>query len=773
MIKNLPFILFLLVICCSTNTETDIDQRKIENVKAFAKVYGYVKYFHPSDEAAALDWKAFSIYGADLVKECNSDDELVEALNSLFLPIAPSIRFTREHTASKYDLAIITPKNLKGYQPAFWQHSGVSKGMQSDFYPQNPYRSVRVNGTIEHDHSQRPSKLMFSLDPTKYRGKKIKYSAWAKFGDNIPEKGYLRLVVEKSDGTTDLKSEPVVDNRWKQYQIITTVDTLATSITIGAALQGKDSLFFDKPHLSFQDDNKWIELPVANNVFESGALTESERPDKWYYDGLGYSCSLLSSDSNQGKKCVLMSYTGVDEVERGQPIFDYAPQFGELIEKPVTDSIYCQIPLVLYSGENGTFPRVDSLQLSNLKKHLKIGAKEPDKGFPNVSWDPKLNIRYSPGDESVRLGNLINTYNVFQHFFPYMEVVDLDWDQELEKAISRSLTDKTGKDHLITLQKFTAALRDGHITVSYKGNRGFSSPGITWEWMEGKLVITNVQDSKIPLSKGDVVKQIDGMTAKDYFKEINSRVSAGTTGYLNHKAESMGLLGEKDTKIIITVNDKKIPLVRNSYPSSTVISNPDFKRINDSVVYLNINKISMDSINSSLPELEKAKSIICDLRYYPNGNHGFLAYLLKENDTTTSWMQIPKNVYPDQEHLIGYEDASWHLTAKQPYLGDKKIIFLTQGSAISYAESYMGYVQGYGLATIIGEPTAGTNGNINPFELPGGYQIVWTGMKVTKQDGSQLFGVGFIPDILVHETIKGIEEGRDEFLEKAIELANQ
>lgn len=773
MIKNLPFILFLLVICCSTNTESDIDQRKIDNLKAFAKVYGYVKYFHPSDEAAALDWKAFSIYGADRVKECKSDDELVEALNSLFLPIAPSIRFTRDLTASKYDLAIITPKNIEGYKPAFWQHSGVSKGMQSDFYPQNPYRSVRVNGTIEHDYSQKPSKLMFSIDPTEYRGKKIKYSAWAKFGDNIPEKGYLRLVVDSSDGTADLKSEPVVDNQWKRYEIITTVDTLATSITIGATLQGKDSLFFDKVNLSFQHDNKWIEVPVANHNFESGTLTESEQPDNWFYDGLGYSFSILSSDSYQGKSCVLMRYTGVDEVERGQPIFDYAPQFGELIEKPVTESISCQIPLVLYSGENGTFPRVDSLRLSKLMNHLNIGAEEPHKGSPNVSWDTKLNIRYNPGDVSVRLGNVINTYNVFQHFFPYMEVVDVDWDQELEKAISSSLTDKTGKDHLITLQKFTASLKDGHITVSYKGYRDFSSPGITWEWIEGKLVITNVVDSKIPLGKGDMVEQIDGMTARDYFKEIESRVSAGTTGYLNHKAESMGLLGEKNTEMIITVNDKKITLVRDSYPYSTGISNPDFKRINDSVVYLNINKISMDSIDSSLPELEKAKSIICDLRYYPNGNQGFLSYLLKENDTTASWMQIPKNVYPDQEHLIGYEDGSWHLPARKPYLGDKRIIFLVQGSAISYAESYMGYVQGYDLATIIGEPTAGTNGNINPFELPGGYQIVWTGMKVTKQDGSQLFGVGFIPDVLVHKTIKGIKEGRDEFLEKAIELADQ
>ena len=54
----------------------------------------------------------------------------------------------------------------------------------------------------------------------------------------------------------------------------------------------------------------------------------------------------------------------------------------------------------------------------------------------------------------------------------------------------------------------------------------------------------------------------------------------------------------------------------------------------------------------------------------------------------------------------------------KPYLGNKNVVFMTNGSAISYAESYMGYIEGYKLATIIGQPTAGTNGNTNPLILP-------------------------------------------------------
>ena len=116
--------------------------------------------------------------------------------------------------------------------------------------------------------------------------------------------------------------------------------------------------------------------------------------------------------------------------------------------------------------------------------------------------------------------------------------------------------------------------------------------------------------------------------------------------------------------------------------------------------------------------------------------------------------------------------ACWGLSPSKPHL-DAKIIFLIDGRAISYAESFMGFIEHYKLATIIGQPTAGTNGNVNPFQLPGGYYVSWTGMKVVKHDGNTHHGVGIIPNIYVQKTIKGVMEGRDEFLEKALELTRK
>jgi C-terminal processing protease CtpA/Prc len=107
-----------------------------------------------------------------------------------------------------------------------------------------------------------------------------------------------------------------------------------------------------------------------------------------------------------------------------------------------------------------------------------------------------------------------------------------------------------------------------------------------------------------------------------------------------------------------------------------------------------------------------------------------------------------------------------------PFLTAKRA-FIVDGRTISYAESVMGIVENYKLAEIVGEPTAGTNGNVNPLSLPGGYTITWTGMKVLKHDGSQHHGVGIAPTIPVSRTRAGIAAGRDEMLERAVQAVKQ
>jgi C-terminal processing protease CtpA/Prc len=116
-----------------------------------------------------------------------------------------------------------------------------------------------------------------------------------------------------------------------------------------------------------------------------------------------------------------------------------------------------------------------------------------------------------------------------------------------------------------------------------------------------------------------------------------------------------------------------------------------------------------------------------------------------------------------------WNTSRWDLDIGQPQLTSNRVI-LADGSAMSYAESLMGIVEAYKLGEIVGESTAGTNGNVCPADLYLGYSMAFTGMKVLKHDGSRHHGMGILPTVPVSRTIKGIRQGRDEQLEKALSL---
>ena len=76
-------------------------------------------------------------------------------------------------------------------------------------------------------------------------------------------------------------------------------------------------------------------------------------------------------------------------------------------------------------------------------------------------------------------------------------------------------------------------------------------------------------------------------------------------------------------------------------------------------------------------------------------------------------------------------------------------------------------------ATVIGSTTAGADGNVSQFYLPGGISTLISGIGIYYPDGRETQRIGIIPDIVVKPTIRRITEGKDEPLEKAIEIVNR
>jgi hypothetical protein len=195
----------------------------------------------------------------------------------------------------------------------------------------------------------------------------------------------------------------------------------------------------------------------------------------------------------------------------------------------------------------------------------------------------------------------------------------------------------------------------------------------------------------------------------------------------------------------------------------------EHKIINDSTIYINFSKASIGYINNLMPIIEKKKFIICDLRGYPNNNHMFLSRLLSIDDTAKSWFRIPEVIFPNFKD-VNFNLSGWNLRRGSPALTTKAVFIIDQ-EVVSYGEAFMSIVENYKLGVIVGDSTAGTNGNMNSFRLPyKGMVIKFTGMIATKLDGRKLVEVGIIPQVLIKPTIKGVALHKDELLEKAIEV---
>jgi hypothetical protein len=72
-----------------------------------------------------------------------------------------------------------------------------------------------------------------------------------------------------------------------------------------------------------------------------------------------------------------------------------------------------------------------------------------------------LKISNGPA-KNVQLANFVIAWNVLQHFYPYFDVVKVDWEQALTDALKQSLKDHTTDQFVQTMKQMLEKTCDGH-----------------------------------------------------------------------------------------------------------------------------------------------------------------------------------------------------------------------------------------------------------------------------------------------------------------------
>lgn len=717
-----PFFILLLILAYSIGSAQTLKQKE-RNLKAFSELYGYVRFFHPSDEVTKVNWFFFSLYGVHQVMSAQNDQQLIRELKALMLPIAPSVIIDSVPILKHRALSKVIPEKPSEYKLVNWVHRGLALPNGSPFY-----KSQRNNrDAVELNYTDYPLSTL-KLDET-INGR---YELTVEVTGDETDYKQNNLFIAAFDGAEQLKNKSNTNR--------------VTGKTIRYRFQG-----------NLPQGGKNVNFTLRVPKYR---IVKINRPNIQVFSGEGkkiFDFKAPLEASNAPVNIVL----SIAEDKRFY--FTKPVSISEITSVKPGRKIYASIPGVLYATETATYPEVDSISLIAFKKKIRdYWLKKPKE--------------YS---QEAGLANLVITLSVLKFAFPYWEDTKTNPEKLFSFLFARIMKDNNSQDFLTSLRLMSAKLNDGHMGISYSGADRVEekSVNIETEMIDHKIYVKRVLDSPLTyIPVGGIIDSIDGESAEKIFYSKFSLIS-GSPQWRSYKS-LLGLFDGLSDSVKLIINNNgvrtafKIP---RSSPSQEYrpIALPGYVpkdgQLSDHIYYFNLTGDSvMKNINTSLFRLQHAKSIIFDMRGYPKENISAIFGHLLQCSEHTKWMHVPK-LNPGNKSK-DFESLGWNLGPKPPYFKGK-IIFLSDACAQSQSESILGYVKGLKLGTIIGKATSGTNGDVQTINLFDDFRVFFTGTKVTNADGTKSHYKGIIPDIMVRSTPSGLKEGRDEVLDKALAFA--
>ncbi len=390
--------------------------------------------------------------------------------------------------------------------------------------------------------------------------------------------------------------------------------------------------------------------------------------------------------------------------------------------------------------------------------------------------NPKLNVSKIPSEiYAIKVNsvcNVIIAWNAIKYFYPYSEYVSLTMDSLLRTSLKDALDDSTQYESYLTLCRLMASINDGHARVVGKGFKYWYRPNAQIVYIEQKLLlkqdISRGDGSIIP--RGSELLLINNENAYDVFNQYISLTSSSTLRYKNSIASFRVLDGTKGSKCKLSFKTPNLDILeitmhRDSMfyddPSANILDQG--YRYVDSILIVDLSIIEESKLIQLLKS-NKFDGVVLDMREDVNVSSLFLAYLAKDTVKLLSTI-VNRISYCDSN--LKNDSSAIILLPRKPNV-KKPVIFISNESAISASESYLSAIKLHKLGIIVGDTSAGTNGNIVQVKLFGGYSVTFTGMKVVNDDGSNFHGVGVAPDILVRPSIYGLVMKEDELMLKSI-----
>lgn len=383
----------------------------------------------------------------------------------------------------------------------------------------------------------------------------------------------------------------------------------------------------------------------------------------------------------------------------------------------------------------------------------------------------------------LRLLAAFRIWSTIDRFYPYKHLIG-DWDAAFKSTIPRFIGASTRNDYVAAVLELSAFVEDGHTSVSGPGVPGFFGAHFTHaevRLVRGEFVVTALGETaaKAGLRVGDVVRTVDGEPLRTRVKQLYKYLTASTVTARMNRVARYAMRGPAGSIARLGIERRGKPLTidvpRALGYALMPVEGPKFRMLNKQIGYADLTRLTPAEVEPMFGALREAKSIIFDMRGYPNGTAWSIAPRLGSGEPRVAARfmrrQIAGPLSVDSETSFSFTQLLPDGRALQRFQG--ATYMLIDDRAISQSEHTGLFLETANGTKFIGTPTAGANGDVTSMRLPGGMLMAFTGHDVRHANGDQLQRVGLKPALLVEPTINGLQAGKDEVLDAAIAYAEK
>jgi carboxyl-terminal processing protease len=361
--------------------------------------------------------------------------------------------------------------------------------------------------------------------------------------------------------------------------------------------------------------------------------------------------------------------------------------------------------------------------------------------------------------------------------------MDRPWDDALGEMIPKFTQARDALEYALAVLELTARISDSHTHVNFYSRVleedywGTFYPPFRTKTVEDKVVITMLLDQGIgSLSMGDILLGVDGESIADYRSRNEKYFGASNRSFMEYALNEAIGRGKSELMTLAVQREgqyQEVEVRRIDYErfmrsvQAQLNALPEWQILDNDIAYVNMRRLSPALLDPVMGQLQSTRAIIFDVRNYPYNIIGELMHWLLPSRVPFATFYKPDPNRPG--FLIKAADSycGSYPASSNYYRG--KVVMLFDEQTLSMAEFLCMALQAVPGATAIGSQTAGADGNVTRnIHLPGGMTVCFTGLGVYYPDGRQTQRIGIVPDIETRPTIKGIREGVDEVLQRAI-----